>query len=234
MTKQRKPATFQPTIRPSWSGAMSYIQVEEKAKILEALIKYPEDTGIESIFWKETIKPDLDLQYEKFLSTCQARKQVARTYWDNQKVSKGMQMDTKSISNDIQKVSNTKDKDKDKDKDNNGDNINQNNEDNQKINKKEYPEDFETFWSIYPSQRKGCKKKAYNAYCRAIKEKRCTKEKLLESVKKYSVSKTVKDGYAKGCEAWLNDDRFNWHYEEPISKAPIGMFGKPIEGYHEW
>lgn len=109
-----------------------------------------------------------------------------------------------------------------------------NTNDNKKPNKKEYSEDFELFWSLYPNQRKGNKDKANNAYCRVLKENRCTKEKLLESVKKYSVSKTVKDGYAKGCEAWLNDDRFNWHYEEPISKAPIGMYGKPIEGYHEW
>lgn len=113
-------------------------------------------------------------------------------------------------------------------------NIVDNTNDNKKINKKEYSEDFELFWSLYPKQRRGNKDKANNAYCRVLKENRCTKEKLLESVKKYSVSKTVKDGYAKGCEAWLNDDRFNWHYEEPASKAPIGMFGKPIEGYHEW
>ena len=116
MTKKHKQATFQPTIRPSWAGAMSYIQTEEKALILEAIIKYPEETGINSVFWRETIKPDLDLQYEKFLSTCEARKQVARTYWDNQKVCKGMQLNTNSISNGIQKVCNSKDKDKDKDK----------------------------------------------------------------------------------------------------------------------
>lgn len=114
------------------------------------------------------------------------------------------------------------------------DNQDENQVDNKKINKKEYSEDFELFWSLYPKQRRGNKDKANNAYCRVLKDNRCTKEKLLESVKKYSVSKTVKDGYAKGCEAWLNDDRFNWKYEEPTSKAPIGMFGKPIEGYHEW
>ena len=117
MTKVHKQATFQPTIRPSWAGAMSYIPVEEKAKILDALVKYPEVIEIDSIFWKETIKPDLDLQYNKFITTCEARKQVARTYWDNQKEASGIQLHTKCISKDIQMVINTKDKDKDKDKD---------------------------------------------------------------------------------------------------------------------
>lgn len=112
-------------------------------------------------------------------------------------------------------------------------NIIDNTNDNKKINKKEYSEDFELFWSLYPKQRKGNKDKANNAYCRVLKENRCTKEKLLESVKKYSESKAVKEGYAKGCEAWLNDDRFNWHYEEFV-KVPLGMDGKPIKNYHEW
>ena len=115
MTKVHKQATFQPTIRPSWAGAMSYIPVEEKAKILDALVKYPEVVEIDSIFWKETIKPDLDLQYNKFITTCEARKQVARTYWDNQKETNGIQLHTKCISKDIQMITNTKDKDKDKD-----------------------------------------------------------------------------------------------------------------------
>ena len=119
MTKVHKQATFQPTIRPSWAGAMSYIPVEEKAQILDALVKYPEIVEIDSIFWKETIKPDLDLQYNKFIATCEARKQVARTYWDNQKTTNGIQLHTKCISKDIQMVINTKDKDKDKDKDKN-------------------------------------------------------------------------------------------------------------------
>lgn len=72
--------------------------------------------------------------------------------------------------------------------------------------------DFEEFWKYYPKQRAGSKTKAYTSYCRVIKEKRATIETLLASVKKYAISEEVKRGFAKGCAAWLNDDRFNNEY----------------------
>lgn len=77
-----------------------------------------------------------------------------------------------------------------------------------------YKEKFEKFWIEYPRQRRGNKEKAYRAYCRVIKEGRATPEKLLEAAKDYAVSDEVKRGYAKGCEAWLNDDRFNIEYKK--------------------
>ena len=70
MAKKYTPAIFQPTVRPSWAGTLSYIPEKEKSDILEAIIKYPQETKIQSIFWEETIKPDLDEQYEKFLKVC--------------------------------------------------------------------------------------------------------------------------------------------------------------------
>ena len=76
-----------------------------------------------------------------------------------------------------------------------------------------YMSDFEEFWKHYPKQRVGSKTKAYSSYCRVIKEKRSTAERLLDSVKKYANSTEVKRGFAKGCAAWLNDDRFNNSYE---------------------
>ena len=83
-----------------------------------------------------------------------------------------------------------------------------------------YSAEFETFWDLYPRQRRGNKDKAYKAYCRAIENKRATSEQILEAVKKYAKSKTVLEGYAKGCEAWLNDDRFNWEYESQREQGP--------------
>ena len=75
-----KPATFQPTVRPDWGGVLSYIPVEEKAKILEAIIKYP-SVDIDSVFWQETIKPDLDLQYETFTQQCEMKSRAMRDRW---------------------------------------------------------------------------------------------------------------------------------------------------------
>lgn len=75
-----KPATFQPTIRPDWGGVLSYISDEEKAEILTAIIKYP-TVECNSAFWKETIKPDLDMQYEAFQQACEAKSRGVRNRW---------------------------------------------------------------------------------------------------------------------------------------------------------
>jgi len=85
MPKKYTPATFQPTIRPSWAGILTYISDKEKADILEAIIKFPQETSIESKFWDETIKPDLEEQYEKFIRVCDQRGRGAKTYWGEHK-----------------------------------------------------------------------------------------------------------------------------------------------------
>lgn len=72
--------------------------------------------------------------------------------------------------------------------------------------------EFEDFWAIYPKQRAGSKAKALVAYLKVLKEKRATEEHLLAKVKEYANSREVREGYAKGCAAWLNDDRFNSDY----------------------
>ena len=109
MPTKYTPAIFQPTVRPSWAGILTYITDQEKSKILEAIIKYPDETDIESRFWQDTIKPDLDSQYEKFIKTCESRGQGAKTYWGKHKLSL-------SSTQDKDKDNFLKDKDKDKDK----------------------------------------------------------------------------------------------------------------------
>ena len=79
-------------------------------------------------------------------------------------------------------------------------------------NKEIYKESFDRFWSIYPKQRAGSKDKAYNSFCKAIKDKRATEEQIIHSAELYAKSDEVKRGFAKGCAAWLNDDRFNNNY----------------------
>jgi hypothetical protein len=75
-----KAATFQPTIRPDWAGILSYISEKEKAEILVAIIKYP-SVECDSAFWKETIKPDLDNQYQNFKEACEAKSRGVRERW---------------------------------------------------------------------------------------------------------------------------------------------------------
>ena len=81
-----------------------------------------------------------------------------------------------------------------------------------KEKEKPYLDSFEEFWRIYPKQRAGSKEKAYKAFCKAIKEGRATPEKIIQATRYYSNSDEVKRGFAKGCAAWLNDDRFNNNY----------------------
>jgi len=90
--------------------------------------------------------------------------------------------------------------------------------------------DFEEFWSLYPKQRIGSKKKALTSYLLALKEKRSTRSELLEAVKIYANSKEVENGYAKGCSAWLNDDRFNNEYELTDENKKDDAFAKQLDG----
>ena len=83
-----------------------------------------------------------------------------------------------------------------------------NNKDNIDIYMCENEKNFDEFWKHYPKQRAGSKEKALKAYLKVLKEKRATVEQLFNSVVVYSQSEEVKRGFAKGCQAWLNDDRF--------------------------
>lgn len=87
MPTKYTPAIFQPTVRPSWGGILTYITEQEKSKILEAIIKYPDTTDIQSQFWEKTIKPDLDQQYQNFKRICEARGRGAQSYWGEHKLS---------------------------------------------------------------------------------------------------------------------------------------------------
>ena len=102
------------------------------------------------------------------------------------------------------------------------------------VKDKVYMSDFEIFWKIYPKQRAGNKEKSEKAFLKAIIEKRATAEKIIESCRNYAVCDEVKKGFAKGCQAWLNDDRFNDKYvkkcvdkngaEELVQKIANGEF----------
>ena len=97
------PATFQPTVRPDWAGILSYLSDKEKSEILTALFKYPSDISekCESAFWKETIKPDLDLQYQVFTESCKAKSRGVRNRWDKISITDVEDMNNTSIRYDI-------------------------------------------------------------------------------------------------------------------------------------
>lgn len=77
-----------------------------------------------------------------------------------------------------------------------------------KKNTKKSPERFDEFWEMYPRQRRGAKDRAWQAYCKAIDENRANEEEIINGLQAYSGSDEVRNGYAKGAAAWLNDDRW--------------------------
>ena len=71
---------------------------------------------------------------------------------------------------------------------------------------------FDLFWVDFPRQRRGNKAKAKSAYLRALKENRATESEIADGLMGYVNSSEVAGGFAKGAEAWLNDDRWGSDY----------------------
>lgn len=208
MTKKYTPATFQPTVRPAWAGILSYISDTEKATILEAIIKYPNEIDIQSKFWFETIKPDLDEQYNKFVETCQQRGRGAKTYWGEHKL---------SLCNtyDEHKVNLLKDKDKDKNKDK--DNLEKG------IREKPLSEEetlFDEFWKLYIPVKckdgryteKGSKKEAFKSFCKALKVD--SYENIKNGLERYLKMKAESNSMTANVSTFLNQERWKDDYEQ--------------------
>ena len=83
MPKQK--ATFQPTVRPDWAGAMEYIPEQEQIKIFQAILMFPAIDLPDSAFWTKTIKPDLQNQYETFIASCEKKAIGIRKRWETTK-----------------------------------------------------------------------------------------------------------------------------------------------------
>ncbi len=83
---------------------------------------------------------------------------------------------------------------------------------------------FERFWAEYPKQRAGAKEKALSAFDAALKRHReLTARSLIAKAQEYAQSDEVARGYAKGAQAWLNDDRFLQDYK------PAGPGGNALQ-----
>lgn len=81
----KKKATFQPTVRPDWAGSMDYIPKEEQCQIFQAILMFPSIDVPNSAFWNKTVKPDLQMQLETFIATCEKKAIGIRKRWGTQK-----------------------------------------------------------------------------------------------------------------------------------------------------
>lgn len=73
-------------------------------------------------------------------------------------------------------------------------------------------EPFADFWTVYPKQRIGNKDKARAAFVQAVKRTGKTPQEITDKAAEYAASEEVARGFAKGAQAWLNDDRFLRNY----------------------
>lgn len=86
------------------------------------------------------------------------------------------------------------------------------------ISEKETREAFDAFFDTFPKKRRGTREKTYIAYKRALI--RGTPKEIMDGCIAYT--KSEPGIYAKGCEAWLNGDRWTWDYSpepKPMSEA---------------
>ncbi len=74
----------------------------------------------------------------------------------------------------------------------------------------ELKKNFDEFRRLYPKQRAGNRDKAFASYKQALK--RANHDMIMEGLKAYVASEEVAIGRAKGCAAWLNDDRWTSDY----------------------
>jgi len=76
---------------------------------------------------------------------------------------------------------------------------------------------FDEFWENYPRQRRGNKSKAESAFNKA--SERDEAHTILEGLAGYILSDEVEKGFAKGAEAWLNNDGWTNNYSaKPVKK----------------
>jgi hypothetical protein len=82
----------------------------------------------------------------------------------------------------------------------------------------EREKDFEEIWKIFPKQRRGNHSKAMASYRGALK--RASHDEIMGGVRAYVGSEEVERGMAKGCAAWLNDDRWASEYRQSGNIGP--------------
>lgn len=98
-------------------------------------------------------------------------------------------------------------------------------------NKKEiYKESFEEWWSFFPKQRAGNKKKALEKYVKALQEG-LTEDFLLAKVKEYANSDEVARGYACGAEVYFSKCKYNNEYPAAADK---GSYTRQFEGWENF
>ena len=79
---------------------------------------------------------------------------------------------------------------------------------------------FNTFWEVFPKQRKAGKTKPRQKFYQIVKSKQATAEQLIKAAEDYAKSDTVIRGYAKEPYSWLLNERYLCDYTTQIRPMP--------------
>jgi hypothetical protein len=90
------------------------------------------------------------------------------------------------------------------------------------VSRETFSEEFLEFWEHYPKQRAGSKQKSWSAWQYAVKRKQALPSEIIAGCLAYAASEEVANGFAKGCAAWLNDDRWLSNYSTTTKKTNGG------------
>lgn len=222
-------------IDTNWFAMIQDLPYRKQKDVLCAILDYP-NRDSDTNLWKKVIKPALEKEKNIYENKCENLKQ-ANTQKTKKKITDSdtdsyTDSDTDSYSNsksnnniyniyniqDNNKLSGIKEeikKETTKEKNNEEDTFcNKNSED------RTLEIQFNTFWEVFPKQRKAGKTKPRQKFYQIVKSKQATAEQLIKAAEDYAKSDTVIRGYAKEPYSWLLNERYLCDYTTQIRPMP--------------
>ena len=218
-------------IDTNWFAMIQDLPYRKQKDVLCAILDYP-NRDSDTNLWKKVIKPALEKEKTIYENKCENLKQ-ANTQKTKKKITDSdTDSDTDSYSNsksnnniyniyniqDNNKLSGIKEeikKETTKEKNNEEDTFcNKNSED------RTLEIQFNTFWEVFPKQRKAGKTKPRQKFYQIVKSKQATAEQLIKAAEDYAKSDTVIRGYAKEPYSWLLNERYLCDYTTQIRPMP--------------
>ena len=218
-------------IDTNWFAMIQDLPYRKQKDVLCAILDYPNRDSNTNL-WKKVIKPALEKEKTIYENKCENLKQ-ANTQKTKKKITDSdTDSDTDSYSNsksnnniyniyniqDNNKLSGIKEeikKETTKEKNNEEDTFcNKNSED------RTLEIQFNTFWEVFPKQRKAGKTKPRQKFYQIVKSKQATAEQLIKAAEDYAKSDTVIRGYAKEPYSWLLNERYLCDYTTQIRPMP--------------
>lgn len=222
-------------IDTNWFAMIQDLPYKKQKDVLCAILDYP-NRDSDTNLWKKVIKPALEKEKNIYENKCENLKR-ANTQKTKKKITES---DTVSDTvSGTDSYSNSKSNNNIYINNNNNNNsrnlIPENNtQDNNKLSgisnnlstthaseeDRTLEIQFNTFWEVFPKQRKAGKTKPRQKFFQIVKSKQATAEQLIKAAEDYAKSDTVIRGYAKEPYSWLLNERYLCDYTTQIRPMP--------------